>query len=396
MRDVTVVGGGFSGLVTAYYLARSGVHVTLLEKEERLGGLLGTKKTEFGLVELAANGMRPSARVEALCEALGVPLVESRSESRKRFLYRGKPRQWPLRVGETAGFAARLATSVATRGFRPGEGETIDRWSSRVVGPAAAHYIVGAALQGIYAGDPKRLSASLIFGKGRRRPERGKLKTLVAPRGGMAQLINALADRLRELGAEIHTGVAAAEDVTGRVVICTSVRDAAGLIAKRAPHAAELLQNVEMLPLVRVTAFYASEENTIGGFGVLFPRGEGIDALGVLFNTNIFDERGPAHSESWIFGGAEDRGAVQLSDEQLFERLARDRARVFGREANPLAVFTQRWPAALPHYDLRLETIVRNGLELPPDVHLGGNYLSGIGLPMLVERAWAVAEELTK
>ena len=59
----------------------------------------------------------------------------------------------------------------------------------------------------------------------------------------------------------------------------------------------------------------------------------------MLFNTNIFPDRGTAHSESWILGGAEDPGVVNLDDETLFARVANDRRRVYGRDAKPLAMF---------------------------------------------------------
>ena len=39
--DIVVIGGGFSGLATAGLLARSGHRVTLLEKQEELGGRAG-------------------------------------------------------------------------------------------------------------------------------------------------------------------------------------------------------------------------------------------------------------------------------------------------------------------------------------------------------------------
>ncbi|PYS44877.1 MAG: hypothetical protein DMF71_01990 [Acidobacteria bacterium] len=48
---ITVVGAGFSGLVTAYYLVKAGEHVRVLEKSSRAGGLLQTIHTEHGLVE---------------------------------------------------------------------------------------------------------------------------------------------------------------------------------------------------------------------------------------------------------------------------------------------------------------------------------------------------------
>ena len=393
MKPVTVVGGGFSGMVTAYYLARSGVPVTLIEKQQRLGGVLGTLNTDHGPVELAASGIRSSARVESLFADLGLPLVQTKKESRARYLYRGGPRRWPLGPIDTLELGGRLAGSLITGRFRPGTEETIDAWATRVLGANASRYIVGAALQGIYAGDAKRLSAGLIFGK-KEKPQKGAVKGLVAPPLGMSQLIDVLEAKLLSLGVDVRKGVSATDDLEGTVVICTSAKDAAGLIRKRAPEAAQTLDRIEMLPLIRVTAFYPASENTIGGFGILFPRGQGVTALGVLFNTNIFPDRGAGHSESWILGGAQNRDVMDLSDEALFDLVARDRSTVYGRATKPLGIYPQRWPLALPHYDIGLERLLRAGIETPGDTFLAGNYLRGIGLPMLLEKAWDVAQQV--
>jgi oxygen-dependent protoporphyrinogen oxidase len=393
MKQVTVVGGGFSGLVTSYYLAKNGVPVRLLEKQNRLGGLIGTIDTPNGPVELAASGIRSSARLEALCADLDLPLLETKKESRARYLYRDGPRRWPLGAFDSLELGGRLAGNLLAGRFRPRTGETIDRWANRVLGKSASRYIVGAALQGIYAGDPKQLSASLIFGK-REKSAKGRRKGLVAPELGMSQLIDALEQKLISLGVEIEKGVAADADLPGTVVICTSANDAAPLLRKRSSAVAAALDRIEMLPLIRVTAFYPAGENTIGGFGVLFPRDQGVKALGVLFNTNIFANRGSGHSESWIYGGAEDRDVMELDDAALFALVARDRRRLYGRTAEPSAIYPQRWPIALPHYDLELEGLLRSGIDTPPDTFLVGNYLRGIGLPLLLEKGWDVAQRV--
>src|SRR5256885_543268 len=109
MPTITVVGAGFSGLVTAYYLVKSGARVRVIEKSSRVGGLLQTIKTEYGLVETAANGIRNTARLEAMCADIGVQLQPTKREARKRFIYRAKPRQWPLRLGESISLAGRAA-----------------------------------------------------------------------------------------------------------------------------------------------------------------------------------------------------------------------------------------------------------------------------------------------
>lgn len=394
MKRVTVVGGGFSGLTSAYYLARDGVPVTLIEKQPRFGGLVDTVRTPHGLVETGASGIRSTGRLEELARDLDVPLLTTKKESRKRYLFRdGRPQQWPLHIGESLRFAGRLGANLLTGRFRPRQGETIETWGGRVLGDAATAKILGAALQGIYAGDPAELSASLILGK-RERPPKGEKRGLVAPPDGLAQLTAALVEKLQALGVELRPGETVDGAIEGPAVFATSVSDAGALLKERAPETARALASVEMVPLLRVTAFYPASENSVQGFGVLFPRNEGVRALGVLINTNIFPNRGEGHSESWIYGGAQDREILDYDDAALFEVMDRDRERLYGRHTEPVARYPQRWPIGLPHYDLRLEEIRRGGFTLPENVFLAGNYLRGIGLPMLLEQSYAVANEV--
>ena len=62
MPTIKVVGAGFSGLTTAYFLVKRGFKVQIIEKTSRAGGLIETLQTEHGLVEKAANGILFHAR----------------------------------------------------------------------------------------------------------------------------------------------------------------------------------------------------------------------------------------------------------------------------------------------------------------------------------------------
>ena len=99
-----------------------------------------------------------------------------------------------------------------------------------------------------------------------------------------------------------------------RVVVCLSARAAAEYLAPQAPALGAALREIEMLSIATVTCFYATSAAKLNGFGCLFPRDQGFRARGVLFNDSIFAGRGPAHAETWIFGGALDPGAVKLTD----------------------------------------------------------------------------------
>jgi len=399
MPNITVVGAGFSGLATAYFLTKNGFKIRITEKAARAGGLIKTIRTEHGLVETAANGLVSSARLEAMCADIGVPLTATRREARKRFIYRGKPKQLPLSVGEMVALSGRFAINAAR--LRPRPLETVSDWGRRVLGRGATDYLLIPALGGIYAGDPDRLSASLIFGKANlanhlhtNRPAKGKLRGTVSPPNGMQQLVDGLRDYLEGSGVEFmfsHDEKASADDAA---IVCLPASSCASYLSDISPELSDALRRIEMLSLATVTCFYGPDAAKLDGFGCLFPRDQKFRARGVLFNTSIFGERGPAHSETWIFGGAGDADVVDLSDKAFGEIIADERARFYGASNEPLDVHVTRWPNALPHYTVDLENILTTLPPPPENISLVGNYLGRIGLAKILERAAVIADQV--
>ncbi|MDX6406216.1 MAG: protoporphyrinogen/coproporphyrinogen oxidase [Blastocatellia bacterium] len=396
--QVKVIGAGFSGLVTAYYLVKEGFQVQILEKNSQAGGLIRTIQTEHGPVETAANGIRNSVRFEAMCADIGVPLQPTRREARARFIFRGEPKRFPLSGPEVLKLGFRFAASATS--FRPRPLETIVNWGRRVIGAAATDYFLAPALGGIYAGDPERLSASLVFGQAvlpehlqTTRPFKPKLHGTVAPLNGMQQLIDGLCEYLERAGVDFVFNHDSQIEPGDAAIVCTSARAAAECLAGVAPQLSESLRQIEMMPVVTATCQYERAAARLKGFGCLFPRSEGFRARGVLFNECIFDGRGPAHSETWIFGGALDPDIVQLSDPELIALIAGERERLYGGVDEAIGIHLTSWPAALPHYSIDLERILTHLPAPPPNVALVGNYLGRIGLAKLIERAAFVARE---
>jgi oxygen-dependent protoporphyrinogen oxidase len=395
MQTITVVGAGFSGLTTAYFLTKYGFKVRVIEKSDRPGGLIRTVRTEHGLVETAANGLLSSARAEAMCADIGVPLVITRREGRRRFIYRGKPKQVPLTIGDMLAVSGRAVLNLTK--FSPRPFESIGDWSRRVLGRGATDYLLAPALGGIYAGDPDRLSASLIFGKANlpdhlntTKPAKGALHGTVAPPDGMQQLTAGLVDYLKSSGVEFVFNEEGPQP--HQTVVCLSASAAAKYLEDIAPDLSASLAQVEMLSLATVTCFYPPDAAQLRGFGCLFPRDQGFRARGVLFNDFIFDGRGPAHAETWIFGGALDTDVVNLEDDEFAETIAAERQRFYGRHDQALQLQVTRWPRALPHYTIELERILTTLPAPPPGIQLVGNYLGRIGLAKILERAAFVAD----
>src|SRR2546426_7183873 len=64
MSSVAIIGGGISGLSTAYYLSKAGVSSTLIEARPRLGGVIQTERIEDCVIEAGPDSflaMKPWA-----------------------------------------------------------------------------------------------------------------------------------------------------------------------------------------------------------------------------------------------------------------------------------------------------------------------------------------------
>ncbi|RYZ72213.1 MAG: FAD-binding protein, partial [Proteobacteria bacterium] len=393
-REVTVIGAGFSGLVSAYALNRAGYKVSIIEASQRAGGLIDTVRLEEGLVETAANALLNSSAVEELFEAVGLDQYGTLGAAKKRYIFKqGRARRWPLSFGGTLKvlwFGFKYLTSKAA--VAPKKGESARAWSERVMGAEAGEYLVEAALQGIYAGDPARMSASLIFARmfepksaavlrsagmsgslpggvssfaPRHTPphkikmKRAKLKGSVAPGEGMGQLIAALETFLKKRGVEFRFGQSAElnSEPLHPHVLATSAHAAGSVLQTISETRASILRRIEFSPVTTTTAFFSGTDRKSKGFGVLFPPVEKRKALGVLKNNFIFRNRvKKGFSETWIIGGALDQTRViGATDEEILERIQSERSASFGRDDEIYASRTTRWPKGIPHYTLELE-----------------------------------------
>lgn len=400
---ISVIGAGFSGLTLGYFLTKKGHSVEFFEKRDRSGGLIRTHKDFFGLAETAASGFWNSALLEAVFNDIGVQIATRKPGYKKRFIFRGRPRRWPLTIPESIQFAWRGLLSYTSGGFAPRRGETLEIWAHRIGGSAFADWLLAPAIQGIYAGDIATMSAELILGprfdKTLVRPEAAKIQGTVSPLNGMGEFISKMVQWLMDEGCGFNFRSPGAV-VGDTCVIATNAWDAAEILKDHAPDTAALLKRVESLPIATATLFFKDGRRSIDGFGCLFPEAEKFNSLGVLFNSDIFENRAySARSETWILGGVKLRNVTELSDKDIVSKILADRKR-FANGEEPMSVVIQRWPRALPHYTLELKEILEelnigHGFYCDGNGHsiyLTGNYLGAIGLSKILEYNKRLAE----
>lgn len=397
MKRVHIVGGGFSGLTLAWYLAKAGADVEIHERSSRLGGLLGTRQTPHGMVETAANALILTPAVQDLFRELRLPLVPALKSSNRRYFWRGHLRQWPLGLFESICFGIQLITSFVfgRKNLPPLAQETVHSWGLRHLTAAATDFLLAPALQGIYAGDIKKLSATLILGP--LFQKRKKYRGLATCEKGMQQLIDALEVDLQSKGVKVYLNskFSISQDLKDITVLACSPSAAAQFLETSHPDLSKTLREIQMSPLVTVTVFFKASQIRKVGFGCLIPRGQSLRTLGVLMNSYIFPNRSRTYNETFILGGGTDPEIVELSDEELKQRIREERLKIFGDELEILHCEITRWPQALPHYDLNLEKLLPK-IKAPARLYLHGNYLGGIGLSKILGRSQQLAEEIQK
>ncbi|KAI4093335.1 MAG: hypothetical protein LQ344_002923 [Seirophora lacunosa] len=190
--DVAVLGGGITGLASAYYLAERLPHaqITLFEGSSRLGGWLRSKQVDVGsgkvVFEQGPRNLRPTRPngwvTLDLVKSLGLEdqvLMTSKESvaAQNRFIY------YPDHLVRMPGPGSSLLPTVVRmlqepvfkgllraavfETFRPVltdlQDESVGSFISRRFGPALANNIVSALLHGIYAGDVYQLSVRSIF-----------------------------------------------------------------------------------------------------------------------------------------------------------------------------------------------------------------------------------------
>lgn len=416
-REVTIVGAGISGMLAAYALDKEGYRVTLLERAERPGGLIRTRRTQLGLAEAAAHSLLASSEVTNLCRELGIELLEIRKDSRARFIVRdGRLSKFPLHLGETASTLARAAFARSENGLG---GLSLEDWARKHLGEAALQYLLTPFVRGIYGAQPAEIGVAAAFPMlavphgqtligsmlrksfKRRAPENGKKqqessKRMVAPKGGMGELVERLEKHLEaRLGERFRRGVNITSIPDGpNVILATPAYVTAQLLEDEAPALSRKLREIHYTPIVSVTAFVRRADFTrpISGVGALVPKCEGRKCLGILFNSSSFEGRVLDESEyasfTILIGGSAEPEKVSATDAEIKEIVRSELAELLGIKAEPVEMVINRWPRAIPQYSTALPEVWQTARDTwcaRPGRMLFGNYTGQVSLRGMIE-----------
>lgn len=453
--EVTIVGAGISGLATAHYLTSRGIHVQILEKNDRTGGTIETRRRDGFLIDCGPNSaLDTTPLLSSLFGDLDIAGSRefARPEAKNRYIVRrgrlcALPMNPPALV-RTPLFSRSTKWRLLKEPFIPPSDpdaeETVAEFVKRRLGTEMLDYAINPFVSGVFAGAPEELSVragfpklfeieqrygSLIKGaiKGRRernkRAKAGEITKqsarLFSFTNGMQTLVDSLADEQGEAvhkkchvdairktpaGFEVDAGVAGVDRtfLSSALVLAVPAYAYAELNIEFAFPVLERLTAIPYPPVSMVFFGYRSTPTDVplDGFGFLVPAKERRNVLGTIWSSTLFSGRAPEGGAglTTFVGGTRQPANALLPDEELVDVVKRDLADLLHIRSLPDVTVIRRWQRAIPQYNVGHLEIVRGIEDLEKSVQglfLTGNFRGGISVGDCVKQSHSLATRVS-
>lgn len=462
---VVIIGGGISGLSTAHRLlelsAKSGLDIetTVLESSDRLGGVISSKTTDGMILEEGPDSFITSKPWALdLCLRLGMEsrLIETNDESRRILVARHDtlvpmPDGFSFAPTRLAPFVfsplfsilgkLRMSLDIVLPRRQSKEDESVKSFFTRRLGSEAFSLIVQPLVSGIYGANQENLSIraslpqfammeekhrSLIVAmrkaaqskNGKKNKDRAsRYNQFVSFRGGMRELINALASRLPKEQIQLNQAVKRIEGegntwkiltsnnasiTADAVVIAIPANRAAGLVEGFDPLLADSLSQIKYSSSTLVNLLYRREDisHPLNAVGFVVPNSEGSPITACSFSSLKFTGRAPSKTVllRCFIGGANTQGD-NGDDSRLSDDVHNRLSLLLGITSEPLFSMTKTNTESMPQYTvghLERVALINQKADLYPGLELAGNAYQGVGVPDCVHSGEEAAEKIYK
>jgi len=460
MLNGLIIGGGITGLSLAHWLGldKNPDGWELWEAADCLGGTLRTDRVEGYSVDWGPNGFldREPLTLQLVDEiGLREQLEPANENAENRFIVKNGALHpvplSPLKILTTGLLNPLEKLRILGEPFIPARrdesDESIYDFTARRIGHGAARMFVDPMVSGVFGGVAKELSLPSCFpimremevqygglvkamiGKMREKKRReraegatkksgspsGPAGRLTSFKGGLDALTNRLGERLRPIIRFEHGVSHISRDTEGwtvfgtrgqmaqtrRLVLTCPTYVASQLFKDFDRDLAVAFGAVPYAPIIVVATGHKREDIThpLDGFGFLIPRNQHIRALGSIWTSSIFADRAPEGHVQFrsMLGGAGDKTALQMTDDELWQTIRRELGPLVGIKADPVFMRVFRWERGIPQYVLghrerraRLEEYVARHSGL----HFAGNGYYGVSLNDCIKMSKTVADQI--
>ncbi len=450
---ITIIGGGISGLTTAWWLHRQGISVTLFEREAETGGTMKTIRKDGWMIETGPNSaLETTPLFQQLFSDLGIAdqCVYASPAGKNRYILRnGTLHSLPLSPGaffRTSLWSLPGKLRLMKEPFigKAEKEETIAEFVERRLGRELLDYAINPFVAGVFAGAPEKLSVRAAFPKlyaleekygglirgqlaGAR--ERKKRREVAKDRAEMFSFLNGmqtLPDALRtSLGEIVRTSVhvtevtydAAQKVYTVRYSEQGTVQEhqsevllfavpadiSAKFVEPFDAQLSEAIKNIYYPPVAEVFLGYKSDQigRVLDGFGFLIPEKERRNILGAIWTSALFEGRAPkGHSAVTVFvGGSRQPDQARLDDNALVKSVTKELNELMNISGEPVMTHITRWEKAIPQYQLGHLSLMQKieAFEAAhPGMFLSGNFRGGISVGDCVIQSETMSQTIVR
>lgn len=440
MSRVAVIGGGLTGLATAYYLgqAKPDRQIDVFEEEHRFGGKIKTKRVDGYVVEVGPDSYlaRKQAMTDLINElGLGDTLVTNATG--QAFIY-DRGNMFPLPGGAIVGIPTEFipfakSTLLSWPGkFRamqdffkspyPTEGDvSIGDFFKYHLGREMMDKLIEPLLSGIYGGDIYELSLDATFPefhslerkhgnmvKGMLAARKQRVAANVKPSGQFRQLTGGLESIIDALVAQMpanvtlhkSTPVTSIEKVKDGYVLGGTVKSPYQEVIITTPpqrykewfaqdsHFGELM-NMDLSSCAIAVMGFEREtfDATLDGTGFVITRKSDTPLTACTYITAKWPQTTPQDKIVLrVFMGKPGDDTVQRLDaEQLKELALREIQRIMKFNAKPLWVELTRLDKSMPQYKVGHRDLVSRlkdyAAKAYPGLYMIGTPFDGVGMP---------------
>ncbi len=436
-KKIVILGAGISGLATAHLLNKNGYDITVLEKNDVVGGSMHSISKNGYLIDLGPNsGLETTPLIGQLVEDLNLQdeLIYASKKGNKRYILRNNQLH-PLPMNppaflKTKLFSGRAKLRLLAEPFisrsKDGYYQSISDFVRRRLGKEFLDYAINPFVAGVYAGNPDQLSVKsafpklyaleekyggLIVGTVKSIKERKQRAEKSKQSAKMFSFKNGMQVLPRTIAAELGDKVITPAEVTSIEKIETGYKvkftnqgstneiDCDVLLSTIPAYtAASLFKNIDKQLAVHLSNIYyppvyvlylgyekSAIKQPLDGFGYLIPSKEGQSYLGAIWSSVIFENRAEDGKASFtiFIGGARNPEVASADRDLLFKKVLSEFHETMGITSEPVFSTYKFWQKAIPQYNtgyIEHENYFDEFEKKNPGIVLGGNYRGGISV----------------
>lgn len=445
-----VIGAGIAGLSAAFKLKQLGYSVLIVEKSSLIGGTWQSHSYKNSIYEFGPNTlMSSSPALMEMIETLDFSdqVLSHKLKDSKRFLYLKNQlievESKPIKMLFSKLLSFRAKLRILLEPFKKISNDTEDKsvhdFSRRKFGEEIASNIVASALQGIWAGDTKRLSAksalkklykleqehgSILWGLIKNSKKKSKPLETISFKNGMQSFAERIAEYIGKENILLNSAIKLTKnkDLYELSILSEGqeykIQTENLFIATKAFEAAQILEPISLkIPCLLKQIYYApvylsiisidknlfskQGQETFNAFGFIDSKLDHL-LLGCIFASELFPSRNLTDEYLLLnfAGGARNSQILDFSENDLNETILEELIEILQPLANTeltiehfKLINQKRIDRAIPQFNIGHQEIIeslKKELTKHPGIQLLGNYVEGVSVADTISYSFAV------